>query len=208
MDKIKRYFPGLTARQLEQFELMGPLYAEWNEKINVISRRDIANVYCNHILHSLAIAKFFTPAPGTSFMDLGTGGGFPAMPLAVIWPDCRFHLIDRIAKKLRVAADIADKLGLTNVTFQHGDSGECHQKFDYVLSRAVMTLPELIRASRPNVAVKACNGNPIPSGLICLKGGDLSAEIAEARHPVLEVPLSDWFREPYFESKELIYINL
>lgn len=152
MDEILRYFPELTPTQTERFMLLDALYREWNEKINVISRRDIDNLYVNHVLHSLSIARFFTPVSGTTFMDLGTGGGFPGIPLAILWPDCNFHLIDRIGKKIKVASAIAEAAGLENITFQHGDSGECHRKFDYVVSRAVMALPELVKACRGNIA--------------------------------------------------------
>ncbi|MDE6490193.1 MAG: 16S rRNA (guanine(527)-N(7))-methyltransferase RsmG, partial [Muribaculaceae bacterium] len=175
-------------------------------KVNVISRKDIGNLFEHHILHSLAIANFFTPVSGTTFMDLGTGGGFPGIPLAILWPDCHFHLIDRIGKKIKVATAIAESIGLGNVTFQHGDSGECHRKFDYVVSRAVMALPDLVKACRNNISPNS--RNRLPNGLICLKGGDLSTETSQVSRPVVEVPLSDWFTEPYFASKELIYVNL
>lgn len=206
IDIITRYFPDLTMRQKEQLAALPPLYAEWNAKINVVSRRDIDNLYSRHILHSLAIAKFITPAPGTAILDLGTGGGFPGIPLAIMWPQCRFHLIDRIGKKIRVAGEIAAATGIENVTLQHGDSGECHSKFDYVVSRAVMDLDALINAVRKNIASRT--SNTLPPGVICLKGGDLSAEIAATRRPVIEVPLTDWFSESFFETKKLIYVRI
>ncbi len=155
---IIKHFPELTKQQIEQFALMGELYPEWNAKINVISRKDIDNLYPNHILHSLVLARFFGElVPGTTMMDLGTGGGFPGIPLAVIYPQCNFHLIDRIGKKLKVAADIADRLGLKNVTFQHGDVGECHEKFDYVVSRAVMPLDKLVKLVAHNISPRTRN---------------------------------------------------
>lgn len=206
MDEILKYFPELTDAQREQFAQLGPLYSEWNSKINVISRKDIENIYPHHILHSLSIAKFFTPICGTTFMDLGTGGGFPGIPLAILWPDCEFHLIDRIGKKLKVAQEIANTIGLNNVTFQHGDSSECHLKFDYVVSRAVMSLPSLIKASQKNINHK--NQNHLPSGLLCLKGGDLREETAHVSHPFAEFPISDWFNAPFFQTKQLIYVEL
>ncbi|MDE6556762.1 MAG: 16S rRNA (guanine(527)-N(7))-methyltransferase RsmG, partial [Duncaniella sp.] len=132
MDELLKYFPDLTPLQIEQFGKLGTLYPSWNEKINVISRKDISNLYTHHILHSLAIAKFFTPEKDSSLLDLGTGGGFPGIPLAILWPECKFHLIDRIGKKIRVAQSIAEEIGLTNVTFQHGDIGECRLKVDFV----------------------------------------------------------------------------
>lgn len=206
MEEIIKYFPGLSDTQISQFEKLGELYTGWNEKINVVSRKDIDNLYLHHVLHSLAIAKFFTPQPGTSFMDLGCGGGFPGIPLAILWPHCRFHLIDRIAKKLKVASEISTSLGLCNCTFQHGDSSECKIKSDYVISRAVMTLPELVKASKPHL--KRSTPNRLPSGLLCLKGGDLSAETSGVSFPTLEIPLSDWFAEDFFATKKLIYVEL
>lgn len=206
MDEILKYFPEITETQRERFARMGPLYKEWNEKINVISRRDIDSIYPHHILHSLAIAKFLTPVSGTRFLDLGTGGGFPGIPLAVIFPDCTFHLIDRIGKKVGVARSVAEALGLENITFQHGDVGECHEKFDYVVSRAVMTLDGLVRLARRNISPRGINA--LPNGLLCLKGGELGDEIRAAHRPVVEVPLSDWFSEPYFATKQLIYTKL
>ena len=162
MDEILKYFPELTDRQREQFAALGTLYPEWNDKINVISRKDIDNLYEHHILHSLAIARFITPVSGTRILDLGTGGGFPGIPLAIMWPDCQFHLIDRIGKKIRVARSVAESTGLTNVTLQHGDIGECHDKFDYVVSRAVMKLGDLIPLIRKNVS--PTDRNKLPQG--------------------------------------------
>lgn len=206
MDEILKYFPHLTERQRQQLELMGPLYTEWNEKINVISRKDIGNLYERHILHSMAPAKFVTPKPGTRILDLGTGGGFPGIPLAVLWPQCRFHLIDRIGKKIKVASSVAEAIGLENVTFQHGDMGECHEKFHFVVSRAVMRLDELVKLVRRNIS--APDGNALPPGLLCLKGKGLNDEIATVHRPVIEVPLSDYFTEEFFASKSLIYVEL
>lgn len=203
---ISKYFPNLSNIQIQQFRQLGPLYADWNTKINVISRKDIDNIYEHHILHSLAIGKFITPLAGTAFLDLGTGGGFPGIPLAILWPECRFHLIDRIGKKINVARAVAEAVGLNNVTFQHGDIGECHEKFDYVVSRAVMTLDKLIPLIRKNIS--SIDRNRLPNGLLCLKGGDLSEEIKASRMPVLDVPISDYFSEEYFETKHLIYAEL
>lgn len=206
MEELLKYFPTLTSRQIEQFEALGTLYPEWNEKINVISRKDIGNLYTHHILHSLAIARFFTPVDGTRLIDLGTGGGFPGIPLAILWPGCSFHLIDRIGKKIRVATEIASAIGLDNVTLQHGDSGECHEKFDFVVSRAVMQLDELVRISARLVCKPS--RNRIPNGLVCLKGGDLGAELGRVKRPLLEVPLAEYFSEPYFEGKDIVYVEL
>lgn len=206
---IKKYFPEISPEIMHKFAVMGELYPEWNTKINVISRKDIENLFPNHILHSLAIASFLGHLEaGTSFLDLGTGGGFPGIPLATVYPDCRFHLIDRVAKKLRVASDITEKTDLKNVTFQHGDVGECHEKFNYVVSRAVMPLNEVVRLTARNVSAKQKPGNRYSNGIICLKGGDLTQESAGIPYPVLEFPLNEIFSEPYFETKKLVYIPI
>lgn len=206
MEEILKYFPDLTQEQKERFAALGRLYPEWNEKINVISRKDIDNLYVHHILHSLAIAKFITPVDGTQMIDLGTGGGFPGIPLAIFWPGCKFHLIDRIGKKIKVASSIAEELGLGNVTFQHGDMGECKLKADYVISRAVMQLDELVKIAMRNVSTQ--NRNKLPNGLICLKGGELASELGRVKRPLIDVPLSDYFSEEYFKTKDLIYVKL
>jgi len=206
MDEILKYFPTLSEQQHSQMAALQDLYGDLNAKINVISRKDIGNLYVNHVLHSLVITKFITPVDGTSFIDLGCGGGFPGIPLAIMWPECSFHLIDRIGKKVKVAQTVAEAIGLRNVTFQHGDSGECRRKFDYVVSRAVMTLPDLIKASQHLVGTK--NRNKLPNGLICLKGGDLADEINQTRRDILDVPLTDYYTEPYFETKHLLYTPL
>ena len=200
MEEILKYFPGLTDTQRERFAALGDLYSDWNSKINVISRKDIDNLYTHHVLHSLAIAKFMTPVEGTRMLDMGTGGGFPGIPLAIMWPDCKFHLIDRIGKKLKVAEAVADSIGLENVTFQHGDIGECRDKFDFVVSRAVMTLDQLVPLVTKNIG--HADRSKLPDGLICLKGGDLQAEIGNTRRPVLEIPVSD------FSTKKLLYVRL
>ncbi len=202
IEQIKKYFPNLTGRQVEQFEAMMTLYPEWNEKINVISRKDIDNLEESHLLHSLAIAKFLNFAPGTRVLDFGTGGGLPGLPLAVMFPEVNFHLIDRVGKKLKVASDIAEKVGLNNVTFQHGDSGECHEKFDFVVSRAVMPQPELVKLSRKNVAKE--QRNAIPNGVIALKGGDLQAELKGMKSSEV-VDISNYFDEEFFKTKKIVY---
>ncbi len=207
IDLILKYFPALTDRQIGQLRIMCGLYPEWNAKINVISRKDIDNLVPNHILHSLVIAKFLGSLDsGTSVMDLGTGGGFPGIPLAVLYPECRFHLVDRIAKKLRVAADVADKAGISNVTFRHGDAGECHDKFDYVVSRAVMPLDKLVKIAVRNISRNTRAANIYANGLICLKGGDIEQECADVRYPVMEYMLNEFFAEPFYETKKLIYV--
>ena len=175
MQLIDKYFPNLTPEQYYQFEQLGVLYPEWNEKINVISRKDIQNLYPNHILHSLSIAKFIHFTPGTKILDMGSGGGFPGVPLAIMFPDCSFHLVDRIGKKLRVAQDICDKIGLKNVTVQHGDIKEVKGKFDFVVSRAVMRLDELVPLVRRLVASDCETLSPM--ALSALKGEISTAKL-------------------------------
>lgn len=206
MEEILKYFPELTDMQREQFAALQNLYTDLNAKVNVISRKDIDNLYVNHVLHSLAIAKFITPVADTRFIDLGCGGGFPGIPLAIMWPECHIHLIDRVGKKIKVAQTVAETIELSNVSFQHGDSGECHEKFDYVISRAVMSLPDLVKACKHLVGTKGRNA--LPNGVVCLKGGDLSEEIRATGRDVLDVPLSDFFSEEYFSTKSLIYLPL
>lgn len=205
---IEKYFGDtLTPRQREQLQALGQLYADWNAKINVVSRKDIDNLYERHVLHSLAIARFLGPLKdGTTVLDMGTGGGFPGIPLAIMYPQCRFHLIDRIGKKIRVAQDIAGAIGLDNVTFQHGDIGECHERFDYVVSRAVMRLDALVPLVRRNVSL--AGKNRYGNGLVCLKGGELEPETAAVQFPVVEYPLTEFFNEPFFETKKLVYVPL
>lgn len=205
IEKITKYFPNLTDKQRDQFEMMMTLYPEWNEKINVISRKDIDNLEENHLLHSLAIAKFINFVPGTRVLDFGTGGGLPGLPLAVMFPEVQFHLIDRIGKKLKVASDIAEKIGLKNVTFQHGDSGECHEKFDFVVSRAVMPQSELVKLSRKNIA--KAQKNAIPNGVIALKGGDLEAELKGMKTSEI-VDVSNYFDEEFFKTKKIVYTQI
>lgn len=205
MEHIKKYFPRLSENQLSQFETLGELYPEWNEKINVISRKDIDNLYVNHILHSLGIVEFVTFESGSRVLDFGTGGGFPGIPLAIFYPDVTFHLVDRIGKKLKVAQDIADKLGLKNVTIQHGDIKEVKGKFDFVVSRAVMDLNDMVPLVRRLVAKEMKNA--VPNGIICLKGGDLDAELRKFPD-VLTCDLKIYFDEPFFETKKVIYLPL
>lgn len=206
MEEIIKYFPHLTAQQIEQFKALGRLYPEWNEKINVISRKDIENLYTNHILHSLSIAKFTDFKARSTILDMGTGGGFPGIPLAIMFPECKFHLVDRTGKKIKVATDIAAQIGLTNVTFQHGDVTEVKEKFDFVVSRAVMQLDSLIPLIRKNIK-KDCI-NSIPNGLICLKGGELEGEIGKVKMPSITANISDYFSEEFFKTKKVVYIQI
>lgn len=206
LEIIKKYFPNLSEEQKKQFEMMCSLYPEWNEKINVVSRKDIENLEINHILHSLAIAKFIKFQSGSRVLDLGSGGGFPGIPLAVIFPDVKFHLIDRVGKKMTVAKDIAEKLGLTNVSIQHGDVGECHEKFDFVVSRAVTNQKDLIKIASKNIAAK--NFNALPNGVISLKGGVLTDELKDIKNITEIVDISNYFDEPFFETKKIVYTEV
>ena len=206
MEHILKYFPELSDAQRLQMEQLETLYPEWNAKINVISRKDIDNLEVNHILHSLALVKFVQFTPGTRVMDLGTGGGFPAIPLAIYYPQVTFHLVDRIGKKLKVAQDIAERIGLANVTFQHGDVKEVKGKFDFVVSRAVMDLGDMVPLVKRFIDSE--DRNAVPNGLLCLKGGDLSGEISQYRNKVLIDELSSYFKEEFFKTKKVIYLPL
>ncbi len=206
MDYILKYFPELNDTQRHQMAALESLYPEWNAKINVISRKDIDNLEINHLLHSLGLVKFVKFSPGTRVMDLGTGGGLPGIPLAIYYPDVSFHLVDRIGKKLRVAQDIAERIGLTNVTFQHGDVKEVKGKFDFVVSRAVMDLGDMVPLVKRFIDSE--DRNAVPNGLICLKGGDLSGEVAKYRNQVLIDELSSYFKEDFFRTKKVLYLPL
>ena len=206
MEVIQKYFPELTEIQRDQMSQLETLYPEWNAKINVISRKDIDNLEVNHILHSLGLIKFVKFTPGTCVMDLGTGGGFPGIPLAIYYPDVTFHLVDRIGKKLKVAQDIAERIGLTNVTFQHGDVKEVKGKFDFVVSRAVMDLGEMVPLVRRFIDSE--DRNAVPNGLLCLKGGDLTGEVHKFKNQVLIDELSSYFKEEFFKTKKILYLPL
>lgn len=205
MDELLKYFPDLDDVQRDRFARMHELYRMWNERINVISRRDIDNLYTHHVLHSLAIAKFLGElVDGTEILDMGTGGGFPGIPLAMFYPQVRFLLLDRIGKKIRVCNEISRELGLENVEARQGDIGECHHRFDYVVSRAVMRLDALLPLVRKNMS--PTNRNKLANGLVCLKGGDLSEEIAATKAPVQDFALSEWFTADFFATKSLLYV--
>lgn len=200
---ISKYFEGLTAEQEHQFEALGALYEDWNAKINVISRKDIGNLYEHHVLHSLGIAKVISFKPGTKVMDLGSGGGFPGIPLAILFPEVKFHLIDSIGKKIRVATEISQSIGLKNVSFAHERVEEEKDKFDFVVSRAVMPLDDLVRLSKKNISKK--QQNALPNGIICLKGGELQREITHLKDRSIYWNLSDFFDETYFETKKVVF---
>ena len=203
---IQKYFPDLTPKQKEQFEALYDLYTDWNSKINVISRKDITNLYEHHVLHSLGIAKVIHFKPGTQIMDLGTGGGFPGIPLAILFPETSFHLVDSIGKKVRVATEIANAIGLTNVTTRHCRAEEEKQLFDFVVSRAVMPLNDLLKIIRKNIKTEQMNA--LPNGLICLKGGELENEILPVKHKTFIHDLKDTFEEPFFETKKVVYVTI
>ncbi len=202
---ISDYFK-LTERQAEQFAQLDALYRDWNSKINVISRKDIDNFYEHHVLHSLAIAKLLPFQPGTSIMDVGTGGGFPGIPLAILFPECQFLLIDSIGKKIKVASEVAKALGLTNFVCKQERVEEEKQKFDFVVSRAVMPLPDLVKLIQKNISNK--HRNAVPNGLVVLKGGDLKDEIAPYIKTAEVTPCSEWFKGEWFTTKQVIYLPL
>ncbi len=203
-DIISKYFPHLSQKQMSQFEALQGLYGEWNAKINVISRKDIDNLYLHHILHSLAIAKFIDFKQDTNVLDFGTGGGFPGIPLAILFPNANFKLIDGTGKKIRVANEVAHAIGLENVLAQHLRGEEEKGKFDFIVSRAVMPLPDLMKIVRKNVAND--QHNALENGVIVLKGGDLQEEVRPYRKIAVVEELSQWFDEEWFKTKNLIYV--
>ena len=204
MELILKYFPDLTEEQKRQFAALYDLYTEWNSKINVISRKDIENLYEHHVLHSLGIAKVIRFKPGTKVMDLGTGGGFPGIPLAILFPEVQFHLVDSIGKKVRVATEIAGSIGLKNVTTRHARAEEEKQLFDFVVSRAVMPLTDLLKIIRKNISPK--QQNALPNGLICLKGGELERETMPVKNKTTMWNLKEFFGEEFFETKKVVYV--
>jgi len=206
MDKILKYFPELTDIQMNQFKSLYNLYIEWNEKINVISRKDIENLYEHHVLHSLAIAQIINFKPQSEILDVGTGGGFPGVPLAILFPACRFTLIDSIGKKIRVANEISTEIGLQNIVFKHERIQEEKAKFDFIVSRAVMPLEDLVKLVTKNV--QKTQKNALPNGLICLKGGELHHEILPYKNIASSYEISDYFKEEYFKTKKVVYVPL
>ena len=206
MELINKYFPNITDEQRERFAALDALYRDWNSKINVISRKDIDNLYEHHILHSLGIAKLIAFKPGSRIMDLGTGGGFPGIPLAIMFPDVQFHLVDSIGKKIRVCDEVSTALGLTNVTTEWNRAENVKDKFDFVVSRAVMPLADLVKLIRKNIAKDSHNA--MPNGLICLKGGELANEVMPMKSHTLITDLSDYFEEEFFETKKVVYVSL
>ena len=206
MEIINKYFPNLTEQQRERFAALDELYRDWNSKINVISRKDIDNLYEHHILHSLGIAEIINFKPGTRIMDLGTGGGFPGIPLAIMFPEVQFHLVDSIGKKIRVCDEVRNALGLTNVTTEWTRAENIKEKYDFVVSRAVMPLTDLVKLIRKNVS--RTSNNAMPNGLICLKGGELEHEVMPMKSQTLITDLSDYFEEEFFQTKKVVYVAL
>lgn len=205
METILQYFSDFTQKQLQQFADLFDLYKDWNSKINVISRKDIDNFYLKHVLHSLAIAAVIEFEPGTQIIDIGTGGGFPGVPLAIFFPDVQFHLVDSIAKKLRVVNEVSQYIGLTNVTTQHTRAEEIkNRQFDFVVSRAVAPIKDLWKWGYP--LIKKGNKQELPNGLICLKGGDLVQEISESAVRPRIIPIDKIFKEDFFKEKYLLHI--
>lgn len=203
---IFQYFKDINDEQRAQFRALGPLYQEWNAKINVISRKDIDNLYMHHVLHSLGIAKVVNFRQGSNILDIGTGGGFPGIPLAILFPNCKFKLIDSIGKKTRVAAAVANAIGLKNVVVEHRNVIEEKNKYDFVVSRAVMNATDLVRLIRKNVSKE--QRNALPNGLICLKGGDMTEEVAPFKNHSEIWDLKSYFDDEFFDTKKVMYIQL
>lgn len=206
MQIISKYFSSLTETQTKQLSMLQDLYNDWNAKINVISRKDIQQLYEHHVLHSLAIAKFISFKSGTNILDFGTGGGFPGIPLAILFPECRFTLIDGTGKKVRVAQEVATTIGLKNVKTKHIRGEEEKGKYDFVVSRAVMPLPELIKIVRKNISKQ--QKNVLLNGIICLKGGSLEDELKPFSNIVQVTEISNWFTEEWFQTKQVVYLPL
>lgn len=203
---IFQYFKDINDEQRAQFRALGPLYQEWNAKINVISRKDIDNLYMHHVLHSLGIAKVVNFRQGSNILDIGTGGGFPGIPLAILFPNCKFKLIDSIGKKTRVAAAVANAIGLKNVVVEHRNVIEEKNKYDFVVSRAVMNATDLVKLIRKNVSKE--QRNAFPNGLICLKGGDMTEEVAPFKNHSEIWELKSYFDDEFFDTKKVMYIQL
>lgn len=206
MDSIIKYFPTITDEQRHKYEQLFELYKDWNSKINVISRKDIDNLYEHHVLHSLAIAKALRFKDGTKIMDFGCGGGFPGIPLAIMFPECQFKLIDGTGKKIRVCQEIASAIGLKNVVAEHLRGEDEKGKFDFIVSRAVMPLPDMVKIVRKNVSKE--QHNAMPNGIFCLKGGNLQSEIHPFKNIVEQTDLSSFFNEEWFKEKHLIYLPI
>ena len=205
MELILKYFPDITEQQKEQFAQLQGLYEDWNAKINVISRKDISNLYEHHVLHALSIAQFFSFDAGDKVLDVGTGGGFPGIPLAIMFPETQFHLVDSIAKKIKVVHAVSEAIGLENLTAAHQRAEKVNDKYNFVVSRAVTNINSLFNWVKKKVAKNEAD-TEIKNGLICLKGGDLKEEFADFKRYFRVYNLSDAFEEPFYETKKLVYI--
>ncbi len=206
MEQIKEHFPNLTALQIEQFEKLKELYEHWNEQINVISRKDMENFYEHHVLHSLGIAKVINFKPGTEILDVGTGGGFPGIPLAILFPEAIFHLIDARNKKIKVVNDVIEQLGLKNVYAEHIRAEELKKQYDFIVSRAVTRMDRFYDWVRGRIKKKQQNG--LPNGILYLKGGDLKEEMKPIQTFNDSFDLTDYFRTPFFETKKVVYVQV
>ena len=206
MTIIQKYFTNLTGLQVEQFAQLEALYNDWNAKINVISRKDIQNLYEHHVLHSLGIAKVVNFRDETTVMDLGTGGGFPGIPLAILFPHVQFHLVDSVGKKVKVANEVATAIGLKNIKFSHARAEEIKEQYDFVVTRAVMPMVDLVKVARKNI--KKEQHNAVPNGIIALKGGELNGEIASMKNIATVWELSDFFDEEYFKTKKVVHVTI
>ncbi len=206
MEEIKKYFSKLSPTQLSQFEQLYDLYVDWNAKINVISRKDIENLYVHHVLHSLAIAQVISFKPGSTVLDVGTGGGFPGIPLAILFPEVRFTLIDSIGKKIKVGTEVSKAIGLQNIELKHLRVQDEKGRFDFVVSRAVMPLDDLVKLVKKNLSKEGKNS--LPNGLICLKGGELQHEILPYKNVADVFEVSDYFSEEFFKTKKIVYVPL
>lgn len=202
---IDKYFPEISEKQRDQFLRLEELYLHWNEQINVISRKDTENYYERHVLHSLAIAKVITFKSGTKILDIGTGGGFPGIPLAILFPECQFLLVDSIGKKIKVVNAVASELGLTNVRATHERAEKIKEQFDFVVSRAVTAMPKFLNWTRGKFLTES--KNTLPNGILYLKGGDLTEEMAGIKKKIKYFPLTDFFNEPFFETKKVVYLK-
>ena len=206
MTLLTSYFPNLNSEQIRQFEALEGLYQIWNAQINVISRKDTDYFYERHVLHSLAIAKIVQFLPGSSVLDIGTGGGFPGIPLAILFPEVQFHLVDSIGKKIKVVQEVAANLGLQNVQASHARAETIKDRYDFIVSRAVTQMPVFLTWVKGKSAKK--NLHNFKNGVLYLKGGDLSEELAGLRYPVKEFPIADFFKEEFFETKKVVYVQL
>jgi 16S rRNA (guanine527-N7)-methyltransferase len=201
---IHEYFPNLTEKQKLQFDQLGPLYKDWNSKINVVSRKDIDELYIHHVLHSLAIAKLFEFDESDSILDIGTGGGFPGIPLAILFPKAQFHLVDSIGKKINVVKEVSSAIGLNNITAEHNRVEKLKGEYDFIVSRAVAQTKQLMRWTHQ--IIKRDSPEEVANGYILLKGGNLKAELNEIRRPHQVTDISKYFKEEFFETKQIVFI--